>query len=75
MDTSRGSSNNTVIDFDSAKRILEYATVGQNELWKQSEHQKQMPITRTLFDTEGNITESITVSPATWRQMRREGKI
>lgn len=75
MASSRGSTRSVVGNIEDAKRTLELSSLGQNELFKKSEYQKPMPITRTLFNEHGEIVEKMVVSPNTWRELRRNGKL
>lgn len=70
----RGNTNNAVIDLDSAKRVLEFSTLGQNELFRQAEHERECNITWTRFEN-GRVQEIRVVSPSTWRLMRRTGTV
>ena len=72
MDSMRGSANNIVVDLESAKRSLEFSGLGQNELWKKSESEKQHPITWTIYD-DGKPVTTIVMTPTEWRRARRKG--
>ena len=47
MASSRGSTSSVVGTIEDAKKMLEFSSLGQNELFKKSEHEKPMPITWT----------------------------
>ena len=75
MAIGRGSTSSVVGCIEDAKQALELSSLGQNELWKRSEYEKPMPITRTVFNKHGEIVEKMVVSPNTWRELRRNGKL
>ena len=69
-----GSTDNTIDTREDAMRVLEFATVGRNELFVQEEHDRAGRVKWTRFYSNGQVRDVMRLSHVEAVQLRNRRK-